>query len=68
MRFEIRYFFLEIGLSPKKVSDFKPHHILPFPKGMVAHAIITYWPNVGAFGPSVPQPPNLSSFMEVTIY
>ena len=58
MRFEIRYFFLEIGLSPsgltqsqEKVSNFKPHYILPLPNGMVAHAL-TYWPNVGAFGPS----------------
>ena len=52
MRFEIRYFFLE-----KKVSNFKPHYILPLPNGMVAHAL-TYWPNVG---PSLPQPPNLTS-------
>ena len=49
MRFEIRYFFLEIGLSP----NFKPHYFLPIPNGMVAHAL-TYWPNVGAFGPLGP--------------
>ena len=46
MRFEIRYFFLEIGLSPN---------------GMVAHAL-TYWPNVG---PSLPQPPNLTSLRKL---
>ena len=31
---------------------------------MVAHAL-TYWPNVRAFGPSVPQPPNLTSITKL---
>ena len=63
MRFEIRYFFLDLK---KKVSNFKLHYILPLLNGMVAHAL-TYWTNVGPFGPSLPQPPNLTS-KEVTIY
>ena len=43
MRFEIRYFFVEIGLSPKgltpsqeKISDFKPHYILSLSTGLRA--------------------------------
>ena len=60
MRFEIRYFF------KKKVSNFKPHYILPLPNGMVAHAL-SYWPNVGAFGPSLPQPPNLTSLRKLRL-
>ena len=31
---------------------------------MVAHAL-TYWPNVGPFGPSLPQPPNLTSLRKL---
>ena len=71
MRFEIRYFSLEVGLSPglnpiskKKISNFKLHYILPLPNGMVAQAL-TYWPNVGPFGPSLPQPPNPSSLRKL---
>ena len=37
---------------------------LPLPNGMVAHAL-TYWPNVGPFGPSLPQPPNLTSLRKL---
>ena len=29
---------------------------------------LTYWPNVGAFGPSVPQPPNLTSLRKLQYY
>ena len=43
MRFEIRYFFLEIGLSPlgltkpqEKVSNFKPHYMLSLSTGLRA--------------------------------
>ena len=42
---QLLHFFLEIGLSPSgitqsqvKVDNFKPHYILPFLNGMVAHA------------------------------
>ena len=33
MRFEIRYFFIEIGL---KVCNFKPHYILSLSTGLCA--------------------------------
>ena len=46
------------------VSNFKPYYILPLPNGMVAHAIKR---TVLMSGPSTPQKPNLSSYMEVTI-
>ena len=32
--------------------------------GKVAHALM-YWPNVGPFGPSLPQPPNLTSLRKL---
>ena len=48
----------------KKGSNFKSQYILPLPNGMVAHAQ-TYWPNVGPFGPSLPQPPNLTSIRKL---
>ena len=63
--------FLENGLSPglnpisrKKVSNFKPHYILPLPNGMVVHELM-YCYNVGTFGPSLPQPPYLTSLREL---
>ena len=49
MRFEIRNFFLEIGLSPKglttlqdKVSNFKPHYILSLFTGLHAQLYSAY--------------------------
>ena len=39
-------------------------YILQLPNGKVEHAL-TYWPNVGAFDPSVPQPPNLTSLRKL---
>ena len=60
MRFEKCILSFEIGLSPNfktMYTLFKSHYILPLPNEMVAHAL-TYWPNVG---PSLPQPPNLTS-------
>ena len=53
-----------ITQSQEKVNTFKPNYILPLHNGMVAHAL-TYWPNVGPFGPSLPQPPNLTSLRKL---
>ena len=44
----------------------KPIYKLPHSNGMMAYThTLTYWPNVGAFGSSVPQPHNQTSLRKL---